>query len=163
MSEGPAESRLGARLIVQDNAGLVLLFEGCDPGRPDVRFWVTPGGGVDAGETYEEAAARELSEEAGFELVRAGDVVREEEVEFVFEGVRYRQRQRYFAVRVAMSGAESDLDSTGWTDFERRSISGYRWWSLDELGATMESVYPRDLGALVRSVVAWGEARPQPS
>ena len=161
-NDTPAERRLGARLIVQDSDGLVLLLQGRDPGRPEVLFWVTPGGGVDPGESYEEAAARELLEEAGLEISRLGGVVREEEVEFVFEGVRFLQRQRYFAVQVPVSGTEHELDRRGWTDFERRSITAQRWWSLDELDETAESVYPPDLARLVRSATSWGEARFQP-
>lgn len=40
--------------------------------RSDVPVWVLPGGGVDAGESFEEAALREIEEETGFriEIVR---------------------------------------------------------------------------------------------
>ena len=91
-------------MIVRDRDGLLLMFEGVDPTTPEVRFWFTPGGGLDAGETFEEAAARELREEAGYELRVLGGVVHEDEVEFDFEGVTYRQRQRFFAVAVPVAG-----------------------------------------------------------
>ncbi|MGO8876347.1 MAG: NUDIX hydrolase [Acidimicrobiales bacterium] len=154
------EPRTGARVIVKDRDGSVLLFRGLDPAVPDVQFWFTPGGGLDAAETFVEAAARELREEAGFELLVPGPVVREDEVEFAFEGVTYRQRQRFFAVQVPIVGAGTDLDDRGWTDDERRSVTGYRWWTLDELEATTESVYPTDLAALVRRITQWGSAEP---
>jgi ADP-ribose pyrophosphatase YjhB (NUDIX family) len=154
------QPRQGARVIVRDRDGLLLLFEGVDPTMPEVRFWFTPGGGLDTGETFEEAAARELREEAGYELRVLGDVVHEDEVEFAFEGVTYRQRQRFFAVSVPVAGPITRLDRGGWTDIERRSITRYRWWSLDELEATAESVYPPDLAGVVRSVAEWGSADP---
>jgi 8-oxo-dGTP pyrophosphatase MutT (NUDIX family) len=147
-------------VIVRDRDGLLLMFEGVDPTTPEVRFWFTPGGGLDAGETFEEAAARELREEAGYELRVLGGVVHEDEVEFDFEGVTYRQRQRFFAVAVPVAGPTAALDRGGWTDVERRSITGYRWWSLDELETTSESIYPPDLAGIVGSITDWGAADP---
>ncbi|HXY43644.1 MAG TPA: NUDIX domain-containing protein [Acidimicrobiales bacterium] len=155
------ERRTGARVIVRDRDGLVLLFCGIDPHAPEVRYWFTPGGGLDPGETFEEAAARELREETGFELTALLDVVREDEVEFPFEGVMYRQEQRFYAVEVPVSGPAIDIDLGGWTEDERRSVSRYRWWSLAELESTGESVHPADLAALVRSVRRWGSASPR--
>ncbi len=156
----PHERRTGARVIVRDRDGLVLLFCGLDPYAPEVTYWFTPGGGLDPGETFEEAAARELREETGFELGRLSDVVRFDEVEFTFEGVTYRQRQRFYAVELPISGPAVEIDLAGWTDDERRSVTRYRWWSLAELEATTDSVHPTDLAALVRSIVGWGSAEP---
>ena len=51
---------LGVRAVVTNEAGEVLLIE-----HTYVHGWYLPGGGVERGETAEEALARELVEEAG--------------------------------------------------------------------------------------------------
>lgn len=51
---------LGVRVLVQDEAGKVLLVR-----HTYLDGWYLPGGGVDAGETMEAAAIRELREETG--------------------------------------------------------------------------------------------------
>jgi ADP-ribose pyrophosphatase YjhB (NUDIX family) len=56
---------LGVRGVVLDEAGRVLLVE-----HTYVHGWWLPGGGVDKGETLEDAMARELREEAAVALLR---------------------------------------------------------------------------------------------
>lgn len=51
---------LGVRVLVQDDAGRVLLVR-----HTYLDGWYLPGGGVDARETFEAAAVRELREETG--------------------------------------------------------------------------------------------------
>jgi len=51
---------LGVRIVAQDALGRVLLVR-----HTYLEGWWLPGGGVDAGETTEAAAVRELKEEAG--------------------------------------------------------------------------------------------------
>jgi len=58
-----------AAIIVQD--GQILLARHQKKGK---RYWVWPGGGVDYGETVEEALVRELREEAGLKI-RVRDLV----------------------------------------------------------------------------------------
>lgn len=38
----------------------------------------------------------------------------------------------------------------GWTDLEKRSMLESRWWSLEELESTTETIYPEALAELVR-------------
>ncbi|HWO49970.1 MAG TPA: NUDIX domain-containing protein, partial [Ornithinibacter sp.] len=62
-------------MLVVDEADRVLLFQDSDLGLdPVTHWWVTPGGGVDPGESDLEAGVRELWEETGL-VVRAGDLV----------------------------------------------------------------------------------------
>ena len=41
------------------------------------------------------------------------------------------------------------MSDVGWTDLERRSVVGCRWWSVSELRSTTETVYPLGLADLL--------------
>jgi 8-oxo-dGTP pyrophosphatase MutT (NUDIX family) len=152
--------RNGARVIVRDRSGRLLLFQGADPHNAADRWWITPGGGLDPGETFEEAAARELLEETGLRASEFSAVVHTEVVEFSFESVSYRQLQHFFAVEVPLEGPSIELRHEGWTDLEARSIRQTKWWTPEELRATDEEFYPTDLVELAAKVDVWGQALP---
>ncbi len=49
-----------------DAQDMVLLFQTHDPDHPSLgRWWELPGGGIDPGESYLDAAIRELHEKTG--------------------------------------------------------------------------------------------------
>lgn len=143
--------RRAARVLLIDAIGRLLLLRGFDPARPGHRYWFTVGGAVDAGESLAGGAARELREETGLVLDPAalGEPVWHEVTEYPFDGVWYRQEQDFFVARVHSWEVRVD----GFDAVERRSIDGYRWWSLGELDDTRERYYPAELPALLRSVV----------
>jgi len=147
-----AIDRRAARVLLVDGAGRALLLHGGDPARPDDRWWITPGGGLDDGETLAEGAARELFEETGLRVDPAelGDPVWHEITEFSYRARSYRQEQDFFLLRVA----EWRVDTAGMDEDEQQTITEHRWWSAAEIEASDEQIYPRELAGLLRRFAA---------
>jgi len=143
--------RRAARVMLVNRKGRVLMFRGLDPGRPDVRYWFTVGGGIDDDEPPAVGAAREMREETGLDLApeSLGEPVWHELIDFPFDGLWYRQDQDFFLVRVDDWAVTYD----GFDAVERDSIDGHRWWSVDELERTQEEFYPPELPALLRRLL----------
>ena len=66
-AQRPRRGRRATRVVVTDGVR-VLLFADTDPGIPGSRWWVTPGGGIDEGETERDAGVREVFEETGLRV-----------------------------------------------------------------------------------------------
>jgi 8-oxo-dGTP diphosphatase len=131
--------RPAARLLVTDPQGRLLLFRFTPDDRPP--FWVTPGGALDPGETFEEAARRELFEETGLEL-EPGPLVVTRHVNFLtLEGVEVDAEERFYAVSVSRAA----IDTTHHTALEKAVMLSHRWWTPEELSAHDEVWYPVDL------------------
>ena len=113
-------------------------------------YWHCVAGGVEEGETYAQAAVRELREETGLSAGPGdlGDPVWHEVAEFSYDGTRYRQEQDFFLLRVGSPAISAD----GRDDEEAAVIDGHRWWTLRELEATAESYYPPELPRLLRAL-----------
>jgi 8-oxo-dGTP pyrophosphatase MutT (NUDIX family) len=144
------ERRAARALLIADRS--VLLINGRDPARPERgTWWLTPGGGLEAGESLEVAVAREILEETGLDVTpdRVGGVVATRVAYFEFDERSFRQHESFFAIRVA----PFTPTDRGWDDLERRELIAHRWWTLDELVATDEVLYPRELVTLVRAVL----------
>jgi 8-oxo-dGTP pyrophosphatase MutT (NUDIX family) len=135
-----------------DATGRVLLLCGFDPAGPAQPFWFTVGGGVDPGETLAECAARELREEVGIaaDAAALGEPVWRRTVEFGFNGTRYRQDEEYFVLRVGSRAVSLD----GMDDWEKQTVTGYRWLSAAELESLAEPFGPQELPRLLRELTA---------
>ena len=140
--------RHAARVVLVDERGATLLLQGFDPPRRLAgRGWNTPGGGLEAGESYEQAGLREVAEETGLRLPTLGEPVLDRESTFRFEGAVIRQHDRFFIARTT----RFDASDAGWTALERRATAGMRRWTPQQLATTSETVYPVDLLALLAS------------
>jgi 8-oxo-dGTP pyrophosphatase MutT (NUDIX family) len=142
--------REAARVLLIDADGRILLLEGLDPDDPHPRtWWFTPGGGIEGDETPAQAARREVREEVGAHLHELEGPVWERTSKFDFGGTHYHQHELYFVARIqpfAVSVADR-------TDLEARALTGLRWWTLAELEATAETVYPENLADLLRAAL----------
>jgi 8-oxo-dGTP pyrophosphatase MutT (NUDIX family) len=142
---GVVERRV-ARVVLVDESGSVLLLSARDPGEPDRgAFWLTPGGGVDDGESLAAAARREVYEESGHRLGDLGPVVWERDAAFSFEGRHYRQHESFFVVRTR----RFEMRPAALTELEVRSTTGWQWYPVDELAQRAHTVFPEDLASRV--------------
>lgn len=139
-----------ARVLLFDAENRILLMKGRMPaarGRPGV--WFTVGGGVEPGETYAQAASREIREETGIQDFILGPVV------WLREGVMMMPaatvfKEQYFVARCA--GGEPVRKD--WTADERSLIDDIRWWRLSELMTTADRVFPPGLVARLPPLLA---------
>ncbi|MBX5157631.1 NUDIX domain-containing protein [Rhizobium sp. NZLR8] len=142
-------TRPSARLLVIDQFGCVLLFKFSHSSGPLTgrTYWATPGGAVEKGETFEEAALRELEEETGFSgHDLTGEVGRRSFELQLTSGEVVWAEERFFGVRAH----RNSISDTGWTENERDVMADHRWWSEQELRETSDTVFPDGIVDLLR-------------
>jgi 8-oxo-dGTP pyrophosphatase MutT (NUDIX family) len=143
--------RESARLLVISPGKRVLLFRfvhtrGALAGKD---YWATPGGGLEAGETYQQAAIRELKEETGFQALTLDEQVLERQFPLQLpDGETVLASERYFVVNV--DGEK--ISREGWTAQEVAVMTDYWWWSHEELLNSNDVFYPQDLPDLLKVI-----------
>jgi 8-oxo-dGTP pyrophosphatase MutT (NUDIX family) len=142
-------ARRSARVLLVDGLERVLLLQMTGSLGP---YWFTPGGGVNDGEPLHAAAARELYEEIGLVVPpeRLGPVVARTSgyADLGFAAGIFRDDFFYHRVD------KHQVDMTGLQPYERDQVLDHRWWTVAELAATGETVYPFDLAPLLARLVA---------
>jgi 8-oxo-dGTP pyrophosphatase MutT (NUDIX family) len=140
-------NRLTSRVLLFDRDDRILLFLTTAPDTSGVARWITPGGGVDAGETHHDAALRELREETGLVLDALGNPVWAHDFVVEWDAADHDTGHAEFYAAVVDAFEPSD---ELWTDEERVDVLAHRWWSLAELIVTDEPFEPTELVNLVR-------------
>ena len=119
------------RVVVLDADGRVLLI---DTDGPRGRLWMPPGGGMEAGETDEEAAHRELLPEVGLTGAVLEPLCRRTE----HWGTKPDDERWFLARCDAFEPAATALE-----DYEAGWHKELRWWPLD--GPPEHTYLPEDV------------------
>ena len=146
--------RPSSRILLLDDNNRLLLFRFEHKNGPltGQTFWATPGGALDAGETFEDAAVRELYEETGLKIDEPGPQIAERLASFAAPtGEMVEADERYFLVRAGGMA----ISRANWTELEHEVMATHRWWSQAELQATGEVIWPENVAEMLVKAGAW--------
>jgi 8-oxo-dGTP pyrophosphatase MutT (NUDIX family) len=139
------EQRRASRLVLLDEQGRVLLFRHLRKDRST--FWAPPGGGVEAEETFEEAALREAEEELGLTGFAVG-FLWEQWTDFVYIDTPVRQHECFFS----LTGRINPLSIEVRKRHEVEGIIEMRWWAASAIASSSEQVFPEGLACEINKI-----------
>ncbi|NQX10297.1 NUDIX domain-containing protein [Microbacteriaceae bacterium VKM Ac-2855] len=147
----PDSHRRVSRILLVDERDRILLMLTDFPRlREPVIRWITPGGGVDDGESYREGALRELWEETGLRIEDPGEPVWAlDSTAVLADGSTQFSHSEFYLVRTA----HFDPVDEHWMADEFVDIREVRWWSLDELASTADDVAPVGLSQRLQELL----------
>lgn len=145
--------RHAVRVVLADVSGRVLLFHVRTRDVPS-GWWELPGGGIDSGESYLEAAVREIKEETGLVLDPAliGPPAWRRDSTWRSRGKRRLQHEVVVLARIAAD--RPVIVDGGRTPEEIEDYVSSRWWAVADITQSQERFYPGRLPELLPRFLA---------
>ena len=141
--ENERKIRKSSRAIVLNKKNQIFLFQYMFDYLADSKaIWITPGGGLEEKESFEEALKRELFEELGVQITEScPEVYYRNPVYTLKNGEKVQSVEKFFIVRLE----EDAFSFEHWTESEKRRMFVGKWWSLEEIKHSEEMFFSKDV------------------
>ena len=144
-------------LLLNDNNELLLMcvedFDISTPsGEKNKRFWCTIGGGIEAGESIEQTALREIYEETGIaeKDINLGTVVWYGNIELLLKGVLTRLDETFIVAKTK----QTNVGLSALTEEEKHIVKKLQWFSLKDIQKSTEVIFPIVLPEYLPDILA---------
>lgn len=153
--------RKSSRAIVLNKQNQIFLFRyNFDFFAEKEAIWITPGGGLDEGESFEEALKRELLEEMGLKLSGSDSTPQIYYRTPLYEltnGETVQSEERFYLVYCD----DLKFSYDGWTENENKRMTAGKWWSVEEIRESEETFFSKDIVKMLERI-SMGEIPKEP-
>ena len=129
-----------AFIVNEKNEILLQKFEFSFTGKLKI-LWVTPGGGVEEDENFEQALERELYEELGLKINVEDESILTLDIPFDGKNGKFISHEVYYLIRLSK---KTVFSLTNMEEGEKNTFHDIKWWNLKELEETKDKFEPRD-------------------
>ena len=136
-------TRKSARALVLNKQNHIFLFRySFDFFQKEESIWITPGGALEEGESFEEALKRELYEEMGMGIKEPAPFVFYRTPLYELKNGEMVQSEERFYLLYCDGGAFS---YTGWSESESKRMTAGKWWSVEEIRLSEEKFFSENI------------------
>jgi 8-oxo-dGTP pyrophosphatase MutT (NUDIX family) len=145
-----------ARLVLIDPQNRLLLMKVNDPATFSLNqssvkspLWVTLSGEIQSGEDVIATAKRELFEETGITDAEIGPAIWYGEQDLIWKGELTRLKETFVVVKTS----DSQIVDIYRTPEEQLAMLEVKWWHIDELEKTSETILPPNLAKFIYPIL----------
>lgn len=112
-------------------------------------IWITPGGSLEVGESFDDALRREVFEELGVELKQeCRQIYYRNPIYTLKNGEKILSEEKFFLVYLDDEG----FSYCNWTESENKRMSEGKWWSADEIEQSKDEFFTPDLISILNDI-----------
>lgn len=135
--------RKSSRAVVLNKNNEIFLFQyRFDYLVDNKSIWITPGGSLEAGESFTDALKRELFEELGIKITQVcPEVYYRNPIYTLKTGEKVQSVERFFLVSLD----NESFSFEHWTESEKKRMLEGKWWSVEEIKQSREEFFSKDI------------------
>lgn len=144
------KTRKSSRAIVLNKKNEIFLFQYMFDYLADSKaIWITPGGSLEEGESFEDALKRELFEELGVQIMEGcPEVYYRNPIYTLKSGEKVQSVEKFFLVVLE----ERSFSFDHWTESEKKRMRAGKWWSIEEIEQSEDEFFSKDVVRILKEL-----------